>query len=190
MFSIQPMKEAAYSILKNYPNGIGEYQLLTALHQKAILPAGTEALRQPLTLYRTHFLLFHTLYQLKLELLQQKTHDLTISALQICLTPYQKGEEALSPTDLLMQFYLNLSNLTSIQEEEIVQWLENFWQKMNEGAQKQALDFLNLPRSASFVEIKKTYRKKCMELHPDRQKGHEEEFKKLQQAWQTLRKNK
>jgi DnaJ-domain-containing protein 1 len=190
MFPIQPMKEAAYSILKSHPNGIGEYQLLTTLHQKAIFPVGTKALQRPLTLYRTHFLLFHTLYQLKLDLLEQKKHDLTISALQICLTPYQKGEEALSPIDLLMHFYLNLSNLTGVQEEEVLQWLENFWQKMNESSQKAALELLGLPHTASFLEIKKTYRKKCMELHPDRQKGQEEAFKKLQQAWQVLRRNR
>jgi len=48
---------------------------------------------------------------------------------------------------------------------------------------------LEIERTATEVEIKKAYRKKAMELHPDRYGGDkekEEAFKKLNEAYATL----
>ena len=50
-------------------------------------------------------------------------------------------------------------------------------------------DILGVAREASADEIKKAYRKKAMELHPDRHggdKAKEAEFKKLNEAYSTL----
>jgi molecular chaperone DnaJ len=48
---------------------------------------------------------------------------------------------------------------------------------------------LEVERTASADEIKKAYRKKAMEVHPDRHggdKSKEAEFKKLNEAYSTL----
>lgn len=45
---------------------------------------------------------------------------------------------------------------------------------------------LNIPRSASDDDIRKAYKKKSMEHHPDRG-GDEEEFKKVNEAYQALK---
>ncbi len=50
-------------------------------------------------------------------------------------------------------------------------------------------DILEVARNASNAEIKRAYRKRALELHPDQDQtpGAGERFKKLQQAYETLR---
>lgn len=48
-------------------------------------------------------------------------------------------------------------------------------------------DTLDVPQDASVTEIKKCYRKKVLQLHPDkRNSGNCEEFVRLNAAWKTL----
>jgi DnaJ-class molecular chaperone len=45
---------------------------------------------------------------------------------------------------------------------------------------------LNIPKTASLDEIKKAYRKLAMKHHPDRNGGDDTQFKKIQEAYDTL----
>ncbi len=54
---------------------------------------------------------------------------------------------------------------------------------------KNYYDILGVPKSASDAEIKKAYKKKAMEYHPDRNKWDkkaEEKFKEINEAYQVL----
>jgi len=55
----------------------------------------------------------------------------------------------------------------------------------------QALKVLNVKQGSSQVEIKIAYRKLALELHPDKNKGKEEDtqFKKITEAYNHLKKN-
>lgn len=47
-------------------------------------------------------------------------------------------------------------------------------------------DILQVNKSATKEEIKKSYKKLCMTMHPDKEGGSEEEFKKLNEAYKVL----
>ncbi|MBI0580086.1 DnaJ domain-containing protein [Neobacillus cucumis] len=46
---------------------------------------------------------------------------------------------------------------------------------------------LDVPYDATFNEIKEAYRKKVKEVHPDTEKGNEEQFKRVKEAYETLK---
>ena len=56
---------------------------------------------------------------------------------------------------------------------------------------REALLTLNVNQNASQEEIKTAYRKMALELHPDKNKGKnkDEEFKKITEAYNVLKKN-
>ncbi len=188
MFSLIDIKKAIYSILETHPNGITEYQLIHLLQQEGVLSFGDNSLNQPLILFRIHFLIFHLLYHIKLAQLQKK-QDLFISALNIKFIDYVPGHSGLSPIDRLMHFYLDLSYWTSIKESDVEDWLYQFWNKINEKEKNEALALFALSSEASEELIKKTYRKLCMQFHPDRPSGNEDMFKKIHSAWKVLSKS-
>ncbi|MFJ8246761.1 J domain-containing protein [Peribacillus asahii] len=45
---------------------------------------------------------------------------------------------------------------------------------------------LDVPYDATFSEIKEAYRKKVKEVHPDKDKGNAEQFKKVKEAYEIL----
>src|SRR5665213_1693393 len=48
-------------------------------------------------------------------------------------------------------------------------------------------DVLGISKSASSEEIKRAYRKKAMEHHPDKHGGDDSKFKELGEAYETLK---
>lgn len=46
---------------------------------------------------------------------------------------------------------------------------------------------LDVPYDATFSDIKEAYRKKVKEVHPDKVKGNSEQFKRVKEAYETLK---
>ena len=83
-------------------------------------------------------------------------------------------------------------NFYAMTEQLLDQHLDAFWQQLqrpvvpvNAMAHNQALALLDLPAAFTPQQLKKAYRTKALQLHPDRG-GEQQQFILLQQAYQQL----
>ena len=123
-------------------------------------------------LFRTHFLLFNALYQLRDQLWAARSAHLEIAPLCIRLLPYQAGTEALAEHDPLRSYYLDMSHLRDTSERDVEKLLASFWTRMHGGEEKQAaLELFELDQSQqrlTLALIKQRYRQLVSQHHPDR----------------------
>ncbi|HFD31762.1 MAG TPA: molecular chaperone DnaJ [Gammaproteobacteria bacterium] len=171
--------------LENHPQGIGEYDLMSNLKSQGYF----EFLSKPALpheLFRAHFFLFHSLYVLSKNLLEEKSHLLTIHTLNIKLLPYQAGENALQEDDKLKAYYLDFNNLENTSEEDVYDMLASFWNNYNKfESRDEALSELGLKDPVTDDVIKKEYRRLIMQHHPDRG-GDTERLQKLNDVINSL----
>jgi len=173
-----------FNILKNYPDGLKEYELIEELKIREILPE--ETLSGNLNLFQTHFILFHTLYKLKNEIEKNNEQTIEISALRIRILPYTAAEKSLQSPDSLRDYYLNLDNLHNTKEEDVKDLLNQFWERFVSSQEKEdALSLLGLKEPVTFQNIKDEYRKLVKRHHPDRG-GDCCRFQKISLAMETL----
>jgi len=52
--------------------------------------------------------------------------------------------------------------------------------------EREAYETLGLDRTADGETVRRTYRERAKRLHPDGENGDEEEFKRLNEAYETL----
>jgi DnaJ-domain-containing protein 1 len=148
-------------LLRTHPAGLTESALLKAL--------GFSELREPLTLFRAHFLLFHTLYALRDRLWRQQTAHLHIDPLCIVLRAYSPGQAALTEPDPLRAYYADLSRLDKMTADAVKELLRAFWRGDRNTQQRQtALSVLELQDPVDYPAIKRQYRRLAMRHHPDR----------------------
>lgn len=174
-------------LLHAAPEGLSEYQLLLRLSRRQgsaeRLPSDT------LELFRTHFLLFHTLYRLRDQLHAEHLALLQISPLRIRLLPYQAGENALSESDPLREYYLDLDHLRDTGAEDVQKLLEAFWIRLQGGEEKQsALAVLELDTHTGELDlsiIRQRYRQLVSRHHPDRG-GSTQQLQSINHAMETL----
>lgn len=74
-----------HNIFRSYPQGISEYALINHLKDMQHPLFAQANLSYTLSLFRTHFVLFHALYLLRDRLHSRSEFDLQISPLQIRL---------------------------------------------------------------------------------------------------------
>ncbi len=176
-----------YAILSANPKGLEEIDLLNIL-KKEQTPYFCEVnFRDSLTLFQTHFLLFHHLYLLRDKVSQKGVEDIAINCMRIQIMPIEKNKENLPTTpDGLKNYYLDLANLEDTKREDVEKMLSDFWTRyMKYDRRGEALKALGLEDPVDKATIKKRYHELALEKHPDKG-GCEDDFQKLNNAADVL----
>jgi len=184
---LDALQQFIFSIVHQQAAGLSEHELIKQLQNPENPFFAPDALRDNLTLFRCHFLVFHCLYQLRQELAAD--FELQISPLKIQLLPHQQAKEfnGISRHDPLADYYLDLSNLETTDREGVEDLLRDFWCKVIlPDNHDQALQTLQLTAPVEWPQIKVQYRRLAKQHHPDKG-GDAEIFKAVCRAFQQLK---
>lgn len=175
-------------LLMEHPQGISEHDIILQLRQQDYLlelETEDEALGG---LFAIHFLVMHVLYGIQQRGRHEGEWDMTIGPMNVQRHSYQSGEQGLTSPDELSSYYLDLDNLFSTSEEEVNQWLDNFWQRYLANDEKQhAIKVLGLSEPVSRKQVEAKYRQLAMKHHPDRG-GEAAQLAEINHAVDVLRK--
>lgn len=158
--------------LAEHPSGLDEFSLIRALAQAFpdTLFAAPDALRDPLALFQTHFLLFHGLYRLSDRLLARQ-QELEVHALGIRLLQRQSGPEGLQFADPLRSYYLDWTQWASTHSDDVERLLQGYRQGPFGVARDEldvALALFGIAEPVTARRIKQRYRALVSVHHPDR----------------------
>ena len=154
------------------PDGIDEFSLIREL--AAAFPrslfAGPDVLREPLSLFQAHFLLFHVLYRLSDRLVDEGL-EIQVHVLRIQLVPRRSNLEGLVAPDPLRSYYLDWNQWLSTQGDDVEKLLKGFRQgpfSVPEEELTQALAVFGLQAPADARQVKQRYRVLASQHHPDK----------------------
>jgi len=173
--------------LDAHPLGISEYELIQWLKNTGHEPFQDVVFWDRLSLFQTHFILFHTLYQLKQRCCESNRGKLEINPLNIILLPIGKSAGCdVVEHDPLLDYYLDIDNLKNTSENDIAELLTNFWNTLsNKDKRSAALRELELNDPVDYVTIKHQHRRLVMQHHPDRG-GSKEKLQTINTAMDLL----
>lgn len=190
-----PLQSILHDILLTYSEGISEFELFNILKSSPYKLFTSEALRDPLSLFQSHFIVFNALYQLQDTWLRNKTGLLQIHCTCIRHAPWEVGQSGLITQDKLRAYYLDWTNLNDTDQSQVEALLDNFWLAFsgipsqgqdNNMPLQQALELLNLTTPYSSQQLKQQYRKMLHIHHPDKG-GNNGQTAELHDAYQRLK---
>ena len=172
--ALEALEARLEALLADFPAGISEHELLKILRREQPLFAAFKP-RELLSLFRGHYLLFHTLYRLQDRLRREQRGRLTMDPLRIVLAPMPVAEPAENSTALapdwldLAGWYADLRRLNTVTAVEVGEWLRQFHAARQARDQRlAALAALELQDPVDAAAIKRQYRRLAMRHHPDR----------------------
>lgn len=187
-FAIEGLRTIINEILSAQQDGISEYDLLKALAIHNVSLFNEDYFNDTLGLFQRHFLLFHCLYLLRNKLRADRQGDISIHCMniqRIASNNAPSSHPALP--DPLAAYYLDLGNLKSTDESDVLRMLNNFWIKFAGNEHRdEALAVMELSHPSSYSAIKQQYRRLAMQWHPDRG-GNLVQFQRLEWAMEILR---
>lgn len=185
-----------HKILLEQPAGLSEYQLINQLKSQQQPLFISANLSDPLSLFRSHFVLFHVLYQLRDKLQVAGEFELHISPLRIYLerTPTSAARTtsrcALAVSDPLRAYYLDLTHLQNTERAEVEALLSSSRAVLLQSQKvTNALHELGITQplqTLSATELRTHYRQLVSLHHPDRG-GCTKRLQRINQAMDTLR---
>lgn len=183
----QYFSQQLLEVLRAHPAGISEYELIGTLKATGESSFSADCLRDNLSLFQTHFFLFHSLYQLHDQLWRSGEAHLEIGPLCIQLQPISESRSAtLAPHNPLRDYYLNIDNLNNTDASDVECLLENFWQRfVRNDDRHEALAELELQDPVDWNTIKTQHRRLAMQHHPDRG-GDEQRLQAINAAMDVL----
>lgn len=142
-----------------FQRGVSEYELIEILKKAPYQFFDDASLREPLMLFKTHFIVFHALYQLKRSWIEQGEGVLDIHTLNIKLNQesahsdnnsahsdknsthgdnYKDKESqdkvgAITEADALAEYYLDWGNFEKADRKSVDALLNAFWHRMASG---------------------------------------------------------
>lgn len=187
---------AVYDLLLDHPEGLSEHALINRLKQQQHPLFISVNLSDVLSLFRTHFLLFHALYRLRDTLRAAGQFDLCISPLNIQLQHTADkpttAQQSLNRVDTLRAYYLNLDHLSTTDRAAVEQLLQSSLQTLTSTQEvRDALAELGIEQPLHTLckdELRRCYRQLVSLHHPDRG-GCTERLQRINQAMDTLRKH-
>jgi len=190
-----PLQPILHNILLDHSDGLSEYELFNQLKSPPYELFTAEALRDPLSLFQSHFILFNALYQLQDSWFLNQTGLLQIHCSSIRRNPWEAGQNGLIAQDKLRAYYLDWTNLSDTDQSQVEAMLDSFWLgfsgmpsqvQNNNMPLQQALDLLNLTSPYSSQQLKQQYRKMLHKHHPDKG-GDNGQTVQLHNAYERLK---
>ncbi|WP_394242137.1 DNA-J related domain-containing protein [Halopseudomonas laoshanensis] len=160
------------TLLAARPGGIDEFALIREL--AAMFPgslfAAPDVLREPLSLFQAHFLLFHVLHRLSDRLANERL-EIEVHALRIRLLPRRGGSDGIVTPDPLRAYYLDWDQWLTTQGDDVEKLLQGFRQgpfSVPQDELAQAHGVFELPAPSSAQQVKQRYRSLVQQHHPDK----------------------
>lgn len=140
-----------------FQRGVSEYELIEILKKAPYHFFDDASLREPLMLFKTHFIVFHALYQLKRRWIEQGEGVLDIHTLNIKLNQESAHSDhnsahsdknsthgdndkesqdkvgAITEADALAEYYLDWGNFEKADRKSVDALLNAFWHRMASG---------------------------------------------------------
>lgn len=185
-----PLIPALLAVLRNFPQGLSEYELLQQLQSQPVLQAVTGSAN--LQLFRRHFLLMNALYSLQQQLWQEHGLYLLVSPLRIGLQQRRDPSAGLalsvySESQSLRDYYADWQVYAATGEADVEQLLNSFWRRyVSADERTEALALLGLEVGVEAPALKRRYRELAQAHHPDRG-GDCERFIAIRRAYEILR---
>lgn len=195
---MQRMKQAISDILLAQVQPLSEFELIRRLQNEPYELLSERALRGSLSLFQTHFLVFHCLYLLRDQWREEGLCDLRIEPLAIACEKLdshnnQASGRDLKKTDPLREYYLDLSHFESTTTAKVDALLNGFWRDLGipghgvtADERSQAMMTMQLetmPETQS--QLKRQFRQQVHQKHPDKG-GSAAAMQSLQHAYQIL----